>query len=173
MGSGQRKAADEALGKQGAVVEEQMALSKNLASESAPWRAIAGKYYTDIAKGGDALTKAVAPQTNAATIQYQTALQKIKGMPLGGARDRAMREVRLGEAGTKAGIYSGGVNDAVGKIAAMGAQGTGAAMSGYSNAGSGYANVAQSYSDMAQGKGAAMGGLAGAGGGIAAAAIAA
>ena len=84
-----------------------------------------------------------------------------------------MREVRLGEAGTKAGIYSGGVNDAVGKIAAMGAQGTGAAMSGYSGAGSGYANVAQSYSDMAQGKGAAMGGLAGAGGGIAAAAIAA
>src|SRR3972149_2957539 len=107
MGSGQRKSAETALKRQGTVVEAQTELSRQLAEEGAPWRAIAGKYYTDILKGGDVLTKAVAPMTNAATIQYQGALGKVKEMPLGGARDRAIRSIRLGEAGTKAGIMSG------------------------------------------------------------------
>lgn len=173
MGSGERKKASAALGQQGNIANVQTDLSRQLASESAPWRAIAGKYYTGIAKGGDELTKAVAPQINAVTMQYQNALKGAKEMPLGGSRDRAIRSTRIGEAATKSGIYSGGVSDAIDKLASMGMSETGEAMGGYSSAGSGYANIAKSYSDMAQGKGASMGGIAGAGGGIAAAAIAA
>jgi hypothetical protein len=173
MGSGERKKAANAMENQSAVVSEQTDMARKLKEQSEPWTALAGKYYSGIAKGGDELTSAVAPQVNAATLQYQTALQKAKQMPAGGSRDRAIRSINLGEGSTKANIYSGGVNDAVLKLATMGSTGTGEAMGGYNAAGSGYANIAKSYSDMAQGKGAAAGGMASAGGGIAAAAISA
>jgi hypothetical protein len=173
MGSGERKQANAALSQQGNIAGLQTDLSRQLIGESAPWRAIAGKYYTGIAKGGDELTKAVAPQINATTVQFQNALKSAKEMPVGGSRDRALRGIRMGEAATKSNIYSGGVNDAIAKLGTMGMTGTGEGMGGFSSAGSGYANIAKSYSDMAQGKAGEAGGLAGAGGGIAAAAIAA
>ena len=173
MGSGQRKQSEAALKQQSGLAQTQADMSRKIADESMPWTTIAGNYYKDILKGGDALTKAVAPQINSVTRQFGVARSRAKEMPLGGSRDRAMRDLNLGESTTKAGIYSGGVNDAITRLAAMGETGTGTAMGGYSAAGSSLANVAQSYAQMAQGKGASMGGLAGAGGGIAAAAIAA
>lgn len=171
MGSGQRKSAEKALESQGGIVEKTADLSRQMAEQSAPWRTIAGKYYTDILKGGDSLTKAVSPQINATTVQYQNLLKRAKEMPLGGSRDRALRSIRMGEAGTKAGIYSGGVQDAIMKLAGMGSEGLNAALGGYGSAGAGFSNISQSYSDMAQGKGAALGSLAGGAGGITASAI--
>lgn len=173
MGSGQRKASEKALGQQTELAKTQAEISGKVADQSMPWTTIAGNYYQDILKGGDALTKAVSPQINSATRQYGVARSRAKEMPLGGSRDRALRELNLGEASTKASITSGGVNDAIMKLAAMGESGTSTALGGYGSASSNLASAAQSYAQMAQGKGSAMGGLAGAGGGIAAAAIAA
>jgi hypothetical protein len=173
MGSGQRKKADTALTRQGNVAEAQTDLSRQLADQSTAWTSLAGNYYQDIIKGGDSLTRAVAPQTNAATQQYALARSKAKEMPLGGSRDRALRSTNLEESSTKSSIASSGIQDAMSKIASMGSSGTSEAMSGYSAAGSGYANISKSYSDMASGKGSSTGALAGVGGGIAAAAIAA
>jgi hypothetical protein len=166
MGSGERKKASSALQQQGLFAQRQGNLSRQLLDESAPWRAIAGKYYTDVAKGGDELTRSVAPQINATTMQYQTALKRAREMPAGGSRDRMVREIRLGEAGTKAGIYSGGVQDAVNKLTSMSQFNTGAGMEGYGAAGSGYSSVARSYSDMARDKGQQVAGMAGGLGGL-------
>jgi hypothetical protein len=173
MGSGDRKSAQGALQQQAGLAQTQTDMSRKLADQSMPWTTLAGNYYKDILKGGDTLTKAVAPQINAVTGQFALARQKAKEQPLGGSRDRALREMNLGEAGTKSNIYSGGVNDAVTRLGMMGETGTQNAMGGYGSAASNFSNIAQQYGQMAQGKAGSMGGLAGAGGGVAAAAIAA
>lgn len=173
MGSGQRKQAEIALEKQGNVAQSQVDLSRKLSDQAMPWTSIAGNYYKDVTKGGDALTRVVAPQINAATGQFNVARQRAKEMPLGGSRDRTMRTLNLGEAATKSSIYSGGVNDATARLASMGESGTSTAMGGYGSAGANLSSVAQAFTQAGQGKAGAMGGLAGAGGGIAAAAIAA
>ena len=173
MGSGQRKEAEKLTQTQAGIAKEQAGMAKDIGEQAMPWTTVAGKYYQDILKGGDALTKAVAPQIGAVTQQYGAARQKAKEMPLGGSRDRSMRDISIGEASTKSSIYSGGVNDAILRLAAMGESGTAASMGGYSGASGNMANAADMYSRMAQGKGSAAGGLASAGGGIAAAAIAA
>ena len=173
MGSGERKSAENALTKQSGIADKQSDLSGQIAAQSMPWTTLAGNYYQDVAKGGDSLTKAVAPQINSTTGQFAVARSKAKEMALGGSRDRALRELNTGEASTKSSIYSGGVNDAVKSLANMGQSGTGEALGGYGSAASNFSSVAGQYSQMAQGKGGAMGSLAGSGGGIAAAAIAA
>lgn len=173
MGSGQRKSAEAALQQQTGLAKAQAELSEKVATQSMPWTTVAGNYYQDILKGGDALTKAISPQINAVTRQYGVARSRANEAPLGGSRDRALRELNLGEASTKSSIASSGVNDAIMRLAAMGESGTSTALSGYGAASSNLANASQAFSQMAQGKGSAIGGLAGAGGGITAAAIAA
>jgi hypothetical protein len=171
MGSGQRKASEAALQQQSALAQDQANLSRKTAERADPWSALAGKYYTDVVTGGDALMRATAPQMNAATGQFSLARQRAKEMPLGGLRDRALRDLNATEAATKSSILSGGVNDALAKLASMGLGGTDMALGGYGAASNNLSNIAQSYAQMAQGKGSSMAGLAGAGGSIAAAAI--
>jgi hypothetical protein len=173
MGSGERKSADNALDKQSDIATTQADISGQVANQSMPWTTLAGNYYQDILKGGDSLTKAVSPQINSATSQYGVARSKAKEQPLGGSRDRALREINLGEASSKSNIYSGGVSDAISNLASMGQTGTSTALGGYGSASSTLGNVASQYGQAAQGKSSSMGSLAGAGGGIAAAAIAA
>lgn len=173
MGSGQRKSAESALNQQVGLASKQADVSEKVVNQALPWTTLAGKYYQDILKGGDALTKAVSPQIGSVAGQFGVARQRAKEQPLGGSRDRALRELDLGEASTKSNIYSGGINDAVSRLASMGESGTSTGLGGYGNASSNLANASASFSQMAQGKGSALGGLSGAGGGIAAAAIAA
>lgn len=173
MGSGERKKAEAATNQQMNIASTQADVSRGLIEQARPWTTIAGKYYGDVLKGGDSLTKAVAPQVNAVTGQYAVAKKAAAEMPLGGSRDRAMRDLRLGEATTKSSIYSGGVQDALGRIAELGQTGTSTGMGGYSAAGAGYSGAAKAFSDLAAGKSGAAGGMGQAGGALGAAGIAA
>lgn len=167
MGAGERKKASAALGQQSDVARKQLDLSRGIIEESAPWRAVAGNYYTGITKGGDELTKAVAPQINAVTRQYQTALKGAKELPLGGSRDRAIRETRLGEASEKAGIYSGGIKEAIDKLNSLGTAGTQMGMAGYGGSAENYGAVSRTYGQMADAKAQSVGSMAGGAGSIA------
>jgi hypothetical protein len=173
MGGGERKKAAQATEQQAQIGREQADLSASLLREAAPLRSIATKYYTDVAKGGDSLTKAAAPQINQVSRQFQTALKKVREMPLGGARDRAMRELVLGEAGTKAGVYNQEQNRAMQAITTLGEGRTSTGLQGYSAAGSQLSNVAAAYAQMAADKANSWGQAGSAGGTVGASAIAA
>ena len=171
MGSGERRSARTALGRQSGIAESIADISRRTAEESMPWTTIAGNYYKDILKGGDALVKAVAPKLQAVTRQFGKARSAAKEMPLGGSRDRALRELRLGEASTKSGIMSGGIEDAIASLANMGKGGTATAIGGFGTSAGTFGDVAGAYSNLASGKLNALGGAASGGGAAAAAAI--
>jgi hypothetical protein len=173
MGGGERKKAAQATEQQAQIGREQADIAGGLIREATPIRNIVSKYYTDVAKGGDELTNAAAPQVNQATRQFQLALKKVREMPLGGARDRAMRELILGEAGAKANIYNTEQSNAMRALSSIGEGRTATGLQGYSAAGSQLANVANAYSQMAADKANSWGQAGGAGGGIAASAISA
>jgi hypothetical protein len=171
MGSGERSQATGALQSQSNLAQSQADLSRQLANQSGPWTTLAGNYYGNILKGGDALTKAVAPQINAVTGQYGVARQRAQETPLGGERDRALRTLNMGEAGQKSSIYSGGVQDALSKLGAMGQGGTSQALGGYGSAASNFASIASQFGNLAAQKGGTAGALGGALGGVTSAAL--
>jgi hypothetical protein len=172
MGSAERKKATEATNAQSDIAKTQADLSKKIFDVSSPWFSLAGNYYGDVAKGGQDLQRAVAPQVNAVSDQYTTALNSMKnGLPPGGQRDRAMRDWQVARAGTMSGIYGGGVNDAYTRLASMGGAGMGMGLGGYGSAANTYGNVSNAQAQMASGKSAASGGLASGAGSATAATI--
>lgn len=174
MGSGERKKATEATTAQNEIAKTQTDLSKKIFDTASPWYTLAGSYYGDVAKGGKDLQRVVAPQVNAASDQYTIALNAMKNsLPPGGQRDRALRDWQISRAGTMSDIYSGGVGNAIERMASMGGAGMGMGLGGYGNAANTYGNVSNAQSNMASGKSAASGGLASGGGAAAAATIAA
>lgn len=173
MGGGERKKAAQATEEQARIGREQADIAGGLIREADPLRKIASKYYMDVAKGGDALTTAVAPKVNQATQQFQTALKKVREMPLGGSRDRAMRELILGEAGEKSRIYTDEQGRAMQMITQLGEARTQTGLGGYSSVGGQMGNVAAAYSQMAADKANMWGQAGGAAGSIGASAAAA
>jgi hypothetical protein len=173
MGGAERKKAASATEDQSRIGREQATYAGSLLDEAKPLRKIASNYYTDVAKGGDSLTKAAAPRINQVTNQFQAALKKVREMPLGGARDRAMRELMLGEASQKSSVYNDEQSNAIKAIAAMGENRSSTGLTGYSQAGSMLGNAASAYSAMASDKANSWGQAGGAAGTVGASAIAA
>lgn len=172
MGSGERKQATEALNKQADIAEKQSKLSDTLEAEADPLRKIASTYWTDVTKGGGSLARIVQPQISLVDQQYKTALDQIKERtPAGGQMDRAIRDWRLAKTGTRAGIYAGGVRDAVSNLGNLGLNLTSNAAGNYSNTAQTLGQVASTFGNMAQGKQSSMMGAGEAGGMITASAI--
>jgi hypothetical protein len=162
MGKGESKAASAAAASQADVAQQTLDVGKGLLAESAPARQTSMQYYTDIAKGtGPNLQRAVAPQINAASQQYYTAGRSVQNLAPGGQRDRATRDLALGQASTKSSIYSGGVNEAIARLASMGMGGSQMGVGAYGSAGQGFGGASQNYAQLAQMKSSMWSGLAG------------
>lgn len=168
MGKGAAKKAEAAAGQQSGVAGATYDVGKKVLAESKPARQAAMEYYSGLAKGNaPGIQRYVAPEVASANEQYDLAQREIEKMPPGGARDAAMRELAIKRAGTKTGIYSGGVREATGKLAELGWGGTTTGLGAYSSASGSYGNVAKTYSDLSASQAAAWGSLAGGLGGMA------
>lgn len=148
------------------IGRELVGFSKQIWGEAAPQRKIASDFWTGMTKGGPELQKAVAPQVNMATQQFATARKAIKELPPGGLRDISMRNASIAEAGAKTGIYSGGVADAITRLANQGNLGTQTGLSGmgqgagaFGGAGGTFANLAQLGAQSSAGWGQGIGSL--------------
>ena len=174
MGKKSAEKSNAALDAQTQIAKTTTDIASDLVKESAPARKYAMNTYMGLAKGNvPGIEKLTAPQTNMAAQQFAMARKSVEQMPPGAARDAAMRDISLQEAATKNQIYSGGVNEALARTAAMGWGGTQAGVGAYGQAGGMYGNVGQTYDQMASAKGGMAGAGAGAAGSVAAAAIAA
>jgi hypothetical protein len=132
------------------IGKEMVGFSKQMWGEAAPYRKQTGDYWSSIMKGGPQLQQAVAPQINQASQQYATAKKAAKELPPGGLRDVSMRNLDISEAGTKAGIYSGGVNEAATRLANQANMGTQAGISGMSAGTQAFGGAASTYGNLAQ-----------------------
>jgi hypothetical protein len=184
MGKKSAEKANTALEGQGKVADSQVKLSERqqemgeqIWAQTAPARDMATNTYMGLAKGNvPGIEKYTAPSINAATQQFTMARKSVESMPPGAARDAAMRDIKMQEAGTKTGIYSGGASDALARTGSMGWGGVGmttgamgAAQQGLFGAGSQYGSQAGAYNEMASSKGSMAGSGAGAVGSIIAA----
>jgi hypothetical protein len=185
MGKKSAQKANTALDAQSSVANRTLALgervigeSERLMAESEPARKESMNTYMGLSKGNvPGIEKFTAPQIGAATQQFSLARRSIENMPPGPARETALRDLKLQEAGAKTSIYSGGAAEGTSRLASMG---YGAAQMGlgaygqaggmFGQAGSGYGNVGSQYREMASSKGAqagsAVGGLGGFLGGL-------
>ena len=171
MGKKSAQKANTALDAQSDIARQTLDVGKQLLAEGAPARQMAQNSYMGIAQGNvPGIDKFVAPQINSATQQFYLAKRQAESLPPGAARDLALRDLKLQEAGAKTGIRSGGVAEATARAGTMGQWGTQSGLGAYGGASAGYGNVGQQYQQMASSKGAmagsAMGGLGGFLGGI-------
>jgi hypothetical protein len=174
MGKKATEKANLAMEAQTKIAGRTLDIGEGILKESAPARQAAQNTYMGLSQGNvPGIEKFVGPQINAATQQFSLAKQSIENMPPGPARDIALRNLKLQEAGTKTGIYSSAPQEATARLASMGWGGTQAGVGTIGQAGEGYSGIAQGYNEMASSKGGMAGSGAGAAGSIAAAAIAA
>jgi hypothetical protein len=184
MGKKSNEKANTALDAQNKIAESQVKLSERqqdigeqVWKQTAPARDYATNTYMGLAKGNvPGIEKYTAPSINAATQQFYMARKAVESMAPGAARDAALRDINMQEAGTKTGIYSGGMSDALARTGSMGWGGVGMTTGALGQAGQGllgasgsYGDVAGSYNKMASEKG----GMAASGAGMAGSIIAA
>jgi len=172
MGKGAGKQANLLAGQQADVGRQTAAAGQELLGEAKPIRQQVQGTLSAIASGKPGeLQRAVAPQINSATSQFFSARRNALNMPPGGARDQALRDLRMGEAMTKSGIYSSGVGTALQQLQGMSLNLTSSGVQAYNAAGANLGSAAQTYQQQASDSAGNWGSLAGAGGAIAAAAI--
>lgn len=168
MGKGAAKKAEAAAGQQQNIAGSTYDVGKEVLAESKPARQAAMATYSGLAKGNaPGIQQYVAPEIASANEQFDLARRQIEAMPPGGARDAAMRELALKQAGTKTGIYSGGVREATGKLAELGWGGTTTGLGAYGSAGGGYGSAAGTYSALSASQAGAWSSLASGIGGMA------
>ena len=143
MGKSERQASKEAATAQSDLAKQQTAYGKQIWGESAPLRESGSAYLQDVMKGGPSAERAFGPSLSAAANQFSAARQAIESQyPPGGARDAALRNLSVQEAGTKTGIMSSGFADAAYRSLAAGYQGAGMATGTMSQAGAMYGSSA-------------------------------
>jgi hypothetical protein len=160
MGKSAMKTAESSLG---ASAERFAALQEKLEAESAPQRKQVGTYFSDIISGDrQKATRALAPQIEATRAQFGQAGKAIeRNLPRGGVQQQARSDVAQAEAGAIGSIYTGGVNEALARLAALSTFGTQAGISAGGqgiSAGTGLAELGASQNRAAMG---AMGSAAG------------
>jgi hypothetical protein len=128
MGKSAMKTAESSLG---ASAERFAALQEKLESESAPQRKQVGTYFSDIISGDrQKATRALAPQIEATRAQFGQAGKAIeRNLPRGGVQQQARSDVAQAEAGAVGNLYTGGVNEALARLAALSTFGTQAGIS--------------------------------------------
>jgi hypothetical protein len=99
--------------------------AEDLSKEGKEYRTQAADYYKGIAAGGPQAQKALAPQVEATRRQYKIGRESIDAQaPRGGARDRAMRQSQLSEAGDVGRLFSGRIDESMNQLANLGVFGT-------------------------------------------------
>ena len=170
MGGGKKdmEAGRQTAQAQSDIGRQMVDFSRQMWGEAAPQRKTASDFWGNVVKGGPELQRSVAPQINAATQQFATAKKAIRELPPGGLRDISMRNAAIAEAGAKTGIYSGGVNEAITRLANQGNLGTqtglssmGGATSAVGGAGGTYGSLAQLGAQSSAGIGQGIGSLVG------------
>ena len=128
MGKSASKKAESSLG---ASADRFAALQEKLESESAPQRQQVGQYFSDIISGDrQKATRALAPQIEATRAQFGQAGKAIeRNLPRGGVQQQARSDVAQAEAGAVGNLYTGGVNEALARLAALSTFGTQAGIS--------------------------------------------
>ena len=168
MGKGSANKASTSLGNEANVAPQQLSLAnqqQNLgtgfAGQGAQNLTQAGNTYSGIANGNvQGIQNYVAPQISAATNQFQQARKQIQSTGPGAARDAALRNLAVTQAGTNTGIYSGGVASALQGLTGVGATQGGLGTQNLAGAGQNlmgasatYGNVGQMYNMMSANKG--------------------
>jgi hypothetical protein len=149
-GKGDRESARELAKSQADIGKELVGLSKGLWKESAPYRKQTADYWSNVIKGGPGLTRLVSPQLNQATRQFGLARRQAKEMAPGGVRDSTLGNLRIAEAGAKTNIMSGGVADALQRLANQANFGTQTGLSGIGGGGSQIGQAGGQYFNLAQ-----------------------
>jgi hypothetical protein len=149
-GKGDQSSARDAAKSQADIGKQMIDFSKQMWGEAAPYRKQTGDFWSNIIKGGPQLQQAVAPQINAASQQFSLARKAAKELPPGGLRDISMRNLDTSEAGAKTGIYSGGVSDAVTRLANQANLGTQAGISSMSTGSQALGGASGTYTNLAQ-----------------------
>ena len=86
-------------------------------------------YYTDIAAGGDAAQRAVAPQAEQVKNQYRLLRERLERfMPRGGALDKANQDATISEFSDVGRLYTDRIEQAIAQLAQLGITGTGQAL---------------------------------------------
>lgn len=165
MGKSASKKAESSLG---ASADRFAALQEKLESESAPQRQQVGQYFSDIISGDrQKATRALAPQIEATRAQFGQAGKAIeRNLPRGGVQQQARSDVAQAEAGAVGNLYTGGVNEALARLAALSTFGTQAGISAGGQgvgAGTSLAELGASQNAAAMG---ALGSMAGGMGGM-------
>ncbi len=162
MGKGASRKAESTLG---ASADRFAALQEKLEAESAPQRKQVGNYFSDIISGDrQKATRALAPQIEATRAQFGQAGKAIeRNLPRGGVQQQARSDIAQAEAGAIGNLYTGGVNEALARLASLSTWGTQAGIS----AGQGAVGAGGSLANLATGKSNSLwGGIGKAGGAI-------
>ncbi len=160
MGKGASKAAESAARSQSDVAQQTLDFAKNIYSRYAPGAEQAQTFYSAAAKGSTPeLTKLLAPSLNQATNQFNTQRRMALNLAPGGARDLTLRNLSLGEAQTKSGMLSSGVDRALSQLFSGGMAGSQTSLSGYGQAGAGFGGASQNLSSIAAQQASAWGSL--------------
>lgn len=146
MGKGEKQ-------KAGALAEQQAAIGKEAWGMSKPLLGAGAGYLQDVMKGGPSAERAFGPSLSAAANQYSSARSAIESQyPPGGARDTAIRNLSVQEAGAKTGIMSSGFADAAYRSLAAGYQGAGIGVGAAGQAADIFGNIGSaSQSNWTQG----------------------
>lgn len=150
MGKSDQSAARETARAQAQIGNRLVDFAQEQWSEASPYRQQTAKYWSNILKGGQALQSSVAPQINAVSQQYGAARKSIGEMAPGGLRDVSFRNASLSQAAAKSGIYSGGIQDALARLANQANLGTQAGLSGMGSATGAFGQAGQTYGSLAQ-----------------------
>lgn len=150
------------------VADTSLGLSKSSLDQSAPWLKQAGDYYSSVA-GGDPtkLSTAVGPQIQQSRTAYDQATAQVqRTVGKGGLRDATLGNIATAQAGDVSRIYTGGINDALQRLAGLGTQGQQLGLSSLSTAGNAGQSLAQLSASKAQAVGQGIAGIGSAAGGL-------
>ena len=162
MGKSAQKAATGTADAQLALANRTADIGEGLLKEAQPARETAQNAYLAVA-GGDPTKTAQfsAPSLNAITRNYAAASKSLDNMPMGGAKDRAQRSLITGQASDRSNVLTGGVQEALARLASMGMGGTQTGVGAYGQASSGMGQAGQTYSNLSSAKGQSAGSAAG------------
>lgn len=155
MGKQAAKQAEQSARSQANIAGEMSGIARGLISESAPWRKSAGDYYSAIASGDrGTIARTMAPTLSQISNQFSAAQRRAEEtMPRGGNLEATKRDLRLGEAASRAGATTGSLQEAVARLASMGWGGTQAGVGAFGGAGNQFGGAANTMAGLSQMKG--------------------
>lgn len=156
MGKGPSNAEKEAYKTLGEAAKDQVALGKQLAAESAPWRKAAGAEYMKQIYDPWRATSAGQNQIARGALQQTQAVNEAAP---GGAREQALRDIGMSTRTQSAQLLNQGYNQAVASIGNLGIGNTQTAVGAYGGASNSAGSLGQLGASQKNGLGGAAAGF--------------